>query len=100
MCLVHKKDTYSLAFLKEDDAIGISKIRSYLVLCKCLLQVLGISSISIGKSSSLPNSISKVNTIFDIGEKIEKFPEGPISPSPGPILFTVAMTEVMVVEVS
>lgn len=41
-----------------------------------------------------------VNTIFDIGENRLKFPAGPTSPKPGPILFNVAATAVKFVSKS
>ena len=40
---------------------------------------------NIAKSSSLPNIIAKLNTHFDLSDKLEKLPFGPIvSPNPGP----------------
>ena len=62
--------------------------------------VLGISSTSIGYSSSRPSSISMHSTTFASGEKNAKFPAGPHSPRPGPILLNVARTAVSVVEPS
>ena len=50
-----------------------------------------------GNSSSRPNSISAVRTIFASGEKAAKQPVGPTSPRPGPMLFSVAITAVKVV---
>ena len=46
----------------------------------------GESAISKGYSSSLPASISKDKINLENREKWEKFPVGPISPRPGPIL--------------
>lgn len=50
-----------------------------------------------GKISSLPASISKISTHFARGENREKFPVGPTSSRPGPILFKVAATAVKLV---
>ena len=50
--------------------------------------------IRIGKSSSRPASISKARTSLDSGEKIPKFPVGPIRERPGPTLFKVVTTAV------
>ena len=51
----------------------------------------------IGKTSSLPASISKMRTIFETGEKIAKFEVGPTSLRPGPILLRQDNTEVKLV---
>ena len=45
-----------------------------------------------GKSSSLPASMSKVRIKVEKLEKEEKFWVGPTASSPGPILFKVAAT--------
>ena len=50
-----------------------------------------------GNSSSRPASISKESTSLDSGEKIPKFPVGPISERPGPTLFNVVATAVKLV---
>ena len=50
--------------------------------------------ISIGKISSLPASISNINTYLENVENIAKFPVGPTSSKPGPMLFRVAATAV------
>ena len=50
--------------------------------------------IRIGNSSSRPDSISKERTSLDSGEKIPKFPVGPIRERPGPTLFKVVTTAV------
>ena len=47
-----------------------------------------------GNSSSRPASISKESTSLDNGEKIPKFPVGPIRERPGPTLFKVVATAV------
>ena len=54
----------------------------------------------IGSSSSLPASISKMSMSLDGAEKNAKFPLGPTSESPGPILFIAATTDVKVVTIS
>ena len=41
--------------------------------------------------------MSNISTIFESGENIEKFPVGPTSSRPGPILLNVAATAVNVV---
>ena len=64
------------------------------------LHVLGISSTSIGYSSSRPSSISRHRITFANGEKNAKLPAGPHRPRPGPMLLNVAMTAVSVVEPS
>ena len=51
----------------------------------------------IGKSSSLPASISRISTTFDIGEKKPKFEVGPTCSSPGPILLRQEETAVKLV---
>ena len=60
-------------------------------------QMEGWKRISIGKSSSLPASISNISTTLDNAEKSEKLLIGPTSLRPGPILFMVAATAVKVV---
>ena len=50
-----------------------------------------------GNISSLPANILNINTIFDISEKEEKFPVGPTTSNPGPILLSVANTAVKLV---
>ena len=50
-----------------------------------------------GKSSSLPASISKIRTDFDRGEKKAKFAVGPTPSSPGPMLFKADATAVKLV---
>ena len=55
------------------------------------------NSIRNGKISSLPASMSKQNTSLENTENWEKFPAGPTPPIPGPILFSVAITELNVV---
>ena len=50
-----------------------------------------------GKISSLPSSILRESTIFEIGEKNAKLLIGPTSPRPGPILLRVAKTPVALV---
>ena len=50
-----------------------------------------------GKSSSLPASMSKMRTIFENGEKNPKFEVGPTSPRPGPILLRQEVTAVKLV---
>ena len=47
-----------------------------------------------GKSSSLPASISKISTIFEIGDKNPKFDVGPTISRPGPILLRQDATDV------
>ena len=47
-----------------------------------------------GKSSSLPASMSNISTILDIGEKNPKFAVGPTISSPGPMLFRQDATDV------
>ena len=59
--------------------------------------MLGLNNTSIGKTSSLPISISIVITSFDKIENSEKFPVGPTLPKPGPILLIVATIAVNVV---
>ena len=59
-----------------------------------LFQVCLENSINIGKISNLPIIISKVITIFDKSENIEKFCVGPTLASPGPILLRVATVAV------
>ena len=49
---------------------------------------------SMGKSSSLPASMSKIRTSLDKGEKNPKFDVGPTSSRPGPTLFKHAETAV------
>ena len=56
--------------------------------------VRGENSRSIGNSSSLPASISKISTSFAWGEKKLKFDDGPTSSSPGPTLLIVVATAV------
>ena len=63
-------------------------------------QMRGLNRISMGKSSSLPASISKISTYFEKSEKKLKFSVGPTSDSPGPILLIVAATAVKQVSVS
>ena len=63
-------------------------------------QILGLNSKSMGKSSSLPISISNERTIFEKLPKNPKFCEGPTIESPGPMLLIVAATEVNTVVVS
>ena len=57
-------------------------------------QVEGLKSKSIGKSSSLPASISMIRTILVGSEKNAKFCVGPTPSSPGPILLRAANTDV------
>ena len=47
-----------------------------------------------GKSSSLPASISNISTHLDRGLNNAKFWVGPTNSRPGPILFNVAVTAV------
>ena len=54
--------------------------------------VYGLINNNIGNNSSLPANISKIITILERFEYIEKFPVGPTILSPGPILFNVATT--------
>ena len=56
--------------------------------------VIGERRRSIGKSSSLPASISKIRTDLESGEKNEKFAVGPTRSSPGPTLLMQAETAV------
>ena len=56
--------------------------------------VYGLINNNIGNNSSLPANISKIITILERFEYIEKFPVGPTILSPGPILFNVATTAV------
>ena len=55
-------------------------------------QVFGENRTSIGKTSNLPASISKISTSFVGAEKKPKFPAGPTKFSPGPTLLMVAAT--------
>ena len=57
-----------------------------------LRQVFGENKTIIGNSSSLPASISIINTIFEPILKKSKFFVGPRSSSPGPILLKQATT--------
>ena len=57
----------------------------------------GAKSTSIGKSSSLPASISKISTIFEKSEKNQKFCVGPTALRPGPILLIVVSVAVKLV---
>ena len=50
-----------------------------------------------GKSSSLPASISKIRTTFEKGEKNPKFAVGPTDSSPGPMLLRQDATAVKLV---
>ena len=52
---------------------------------------------SMGNSSSLPASMSNINTIFVNGEKNAKFLAGPTRSRPGPILLRQAKTAVKLV---
>lgn len=54
----------------------------------------GWKSISRGKSSNLPASISNMKTNFEKKEKFEKLPAGPTSARPGPMLLMVVSTAV------
>lgn len=54
----------------------------------------GWKSISRGKSSNLPASISNMKTNFEKTEKFEKLPVGPTSARPGPMLLMVVSTAV------
>ena len=56
------------------------------------LQVEGVNSRSIGKSSSLPASISNISTSFVGTEKNAKLRVGPTKENPGPTLLRVALT--------
>ena len=60
-------------------------------------QVFGANKSNMGNISKRPASISKINTSFAKAEYPAKFPAGPTSPSPGPILFIVATTAVKLV---
>ena len=60
-------------------------------------QVAGWKSINIGKISSLPASISNIRIYLEKTEKDAKLPVGPTISRPGPILLSVAATEVKVV---
>ena len=53
-----------------------------------------------GRSSSRPASISKIRIIFEKQLYREKFPVGPTTENPGPILFNVAATADMFVSKS
>ena len=61
---------------------------------KALFQIIGWNRISIGNSSSLPASISKIRTYLANGEKKLKFCVGPTNSRPGPILLIQAATAV------
>ena len=65
-----------------------------------LYHVAGDMSSSIGKISSLPAIISKQHTSFESRENPLKLPAGPIALKPGPILFIVVTTELIVVIIS
>lgn len=56
-----------------------------------------VNNIKNGNISKRPASISKQKTSFDNGENAEKFPVAPTSSIPGPILLSVAITELNVV---
>ena len=56
-----------------------------------------VKSIRNGNISRRPASISKQNTSLANGEKFAKLPVGPTSDIPGPILLSVAITELNVV---
>ena len=53
----------------------------------------GANNTSIGKSSRRPTSISNIMTSFDNMLKLPKFPVGPTTLNPGPILLKVAITD-------
>ena len=60
-------------------------------------QIDGWNKIKSGNNSKRPASIVKINTHLDKSVKCEKFCAGPTIDKPGPMLFIVAMTEVMLV---
>ena len=51
-------------------------------------QVLRLNKTSTGRISSRPTIMHRDMTSLDRGEKMEKFPAGPMSSSPGPTLLT------------
>ena len=57
-------------------------------------QVAGANKTSIGNTSKRPASISKIYTSFEKSLNPANEPAGPTAPSPGPMLFIVATTEV------
>lgn len=61
---------------------------------------MGNSSKSRGKISNLPKSMAAESTSLERLESREKFPIGPTTPNPGPILLKQASTEVRVVSIS
>lgn len=61
---------------------------------RALFQITGWNRISIGNSSSLPASMSKIRTYLEKGEKKPKFSVGPTNSNPGPILLIHAATAV------
>ena len=65
-----------------------------LLLDQNFFQVSRRKRIRIGNNSSRPASMSKERTSLDRGEKIPKFPVGPIKERPGPTLFKVVTTAV------
>ena len=52
---------------------------------------------SIGNISNRPASMSNISTYLENPEKKAKFPLGPTNDSPGPMLFSVANTDVTLV---
>ena len=60
-------------------------------------QLDGAMSMRSGNISSLPASISKIKTRREPSENPPKFPVGPTTESPGPILLSVAKTAVKLV---
>ena len=75
---------------EADDNISVLRFLFY----QNFFQVSRRKRIRIGNSSSRPASISKERTSLDSGEKIPKFPVGPIRERPGPTLFKVVTTAV------
>ena len=78
----------------EKGLIHFSVNKSFLYWKNYFFHVTGVKMRSIGKSSSLPASMSKIRTSLDKGEKNPKFDVGPASSRPGPMLFRHAETAV------
>lgn len=68
------------------------QVSGYIIYYFAFFQVTGEKRTIIGKSSSLPASISIIKTILDGKLKNSKFLVGPSASSPGPILLKQATT--------